>query len=753
MLSVEAQLYVAPWGNDANLGTNPNQPIQTLQHAQAVVRTMTGTMTGDIVVNLRGGTYALASTWTLATADSGTNGHDVIWQAYPGEVPVLSGGQQITGWTLQDPVKNIWQASVGSLQFRQLYVNGQRANLARSAGGLAGSIIQTATGYLTTDTSLQNFRRPGDLEFVYSGPGAMASPYIQWIEDRISVAGISGTPTSTIITMSNAAWYTATHIPWSSSQDVAYPSYLENAYEFLSHPGDWYLDHAAGIVYYMPRAGERMATAQVIAPTLQTLVQGAGDSLAAPLQNVQFKGITFAYAGWLGPTREGGFVDWQADWRLNSSFQGLRMPASVVFQTAQAIRLEGDTFTHLGGAGLDLYGGSQTNVVIGNTFTDISGNGLQIGDISDPVRNDPRARDQYNLIADNYIHDVAVEYHGGVGIFLGYVAYTTVSHNEIYNVPYTGISLGWGWGGFVTYMQNNLVASNNVHDYMQLLGDGGALYTLSAQPNSTIADNWFHDSPMSSRYFGGAIYHDFGSAYFAEADNVMSKTLRWSWIAGAHDISLADNFTDSWASYNHATANIRVSNSPFASAGNWSALVLAIVNNAGVEAPWALHSGPFVTLGPPRNDFGGYCKNQVATDSSPGTASPLGRWVVSGNQHLTLVVAVWGAEVPRVSGSVTANGAAAGAIVFAVLAHPVVPAGYPSYYLVSDGTAGGDGWNDGNSALLNFRNLGNIDPGPVPGGSNLYPYRGSNIIDVALDLSDNIVCIASADGSNGSASL
>jgi hypothetical protein len=584
MPSVQAALYVAPWGSDANPGTYPNQPFQTLEHAQAVVRTMNGSMTGDIVVNLRGGTYALASTWTLSTADSGTNGHNVIWQAYPGEVPLLSGGREITGWTFQDPVKNIWEANVGSLQFRQLYVGGLRANLARSAGGLPGSVTKTATGYITTDTSLQNFRRPGDLEFVYSGPDAMASWYAQWVEDRIGVAGISGTPTSTTITMRDPAWGTATHIPRSSLQDVAYPSYLENAYEFLSHPGDWYLDHTAGVVYYIPRAGEDMATVQVIAPELQTLVQGKGDSLAAPLHNVQFKGITFTYAGWLGPTLGGGFVDWQADWGLNSGFQGVRMPANVVFQTVQSIRLEGDNFTHLGGAGLDLYGGSQNNVVIGNTFADISGSGLQIGDISDPLRSDPRARDQYNLIADNYVHDVAAEYHGGVGIFLGYVAYTTVSHNEVYNTPYTGISLGWGWGLSATYMQDNQVTSNDVHDYMELLGDGGALYTLGAQPHSTIADNWFHNTPMPRGYWGGALYNDNGSAGFEDAANVLSGVPRWYFInPGCHDICVHDNFLDTTAAGNVGSSNVTVSNNTVVSSASWQAAALAIMNNAGVN--------------------------------------------------------------------------------------------------------------------------------------------------------------------------
>src|SRR5207245_11274655 len=128
----------------------------SLTGAQAKVRTLTaGRMTEDIVVNLQAGTYTLISTFQLTEADSGNSGYKVIYQEDAGAVPVLSGGTQITGWTLDDSNLNIWQASVSpSLRFRQLYVNGTRGIRARTPNrtdeNTRGPYYQSGTGMTQT---------------------------------------------------------------------------------------------------------------------------------------------------------------------------------------------------------------------------------------------------------------------------------------------------------------------------------------------------------------------------------------------------------------------------------------------------------------------------------------------------------------------------------------------------------------------------------------------------------------------------
>lgn len=133
-------------GNDNSNGLTIDTAFRTIIKARDVVRTINSSMSGDIIVNLRSGTYTLSSAVTLGTSDSGTNGYNVIYRAYNGEKPVINGGQKITGWTRYDSLKNIYRASVGTQEFRQIYVNGKRGVMARNpnltnerTGGMYGS--------------------------------------------------------------------------------------------------------------------------------------------------------------------------------------------------------------------------------------------------------------------------------------------------------------------------------------------------------------------------------------------------------------------------------------------------------------------------------------------------------------------------------------------------------------------------------------------------------------------------------------
>ncbi|MFC8672603.1 hypothetical protein ACFUEN_08000 [Streptomyces griseorubiginosus] len=134
--ATQATYYVAPDGSDSNSGTI-SAPFKTLQHARDVVRTVNGNMTGDINVLLRGGTYPVGSTIDFTSTDSGTNGHHVVYSAYPGEKPVLDAGVQVSGWTQHSG--NIWKATLNrDDKLRALYVNGKRAQMASKTINSAG---------------------------------------------------------------------------------------------------------------------------------------------------------------------------------------------------------------------------------------------------------------------------------------------------------------------------------------------------------------------------------------------------------------------------------------------------------------------------------------------------------------------------------------------------------------------------------------------------------------------------------------
>jgi hypothetical protein len=601
--AIQATFYAAPNGS----GTTCSEATPcSLTGARDKVRTVNSNMSGDIVVYLRGGVYSLGAPFQLTesanTHDSGTNGWNVIYRAYPGETPLLSGGQQITGWILYDSTKNIYRANVGtSLNTRQLYVNGLRALRARGSNNPSG-FTETTAGYTTTDTSMQTWGNPSDIEIVSQ---------VEWKSFRCGIASISGTA----ITMKNPCWTNANLTD--SYFNMQLPTWIENAYELLDAESEWYLNRATGYLYYKPRSGENLASATVIAPTLETLVSGTG-TLDTPIHNIQFQGITFAYATWLRPSTNEGFAEEQANFTYVSTGNDssnvssyVKTPAAVTFTAAKAVRFERNTFTRLGSAGVGFEYGSQDNAIIGNIFTDISGNGIQIGDIKvdDHHPSDARMKLLNHTIANNYISNVAAEYHGGVGVFVGYTGNTVIAHNEITHLPYSGVSIGWGWGkpdpggadGYTTAttMQNNRVEYNLIYDHNTALRDGGGIYTLGWQGSSLSNGTVIQYNVVRNQVKDYQAYYNDGGSRYITLDSNVSFAAPNDWggcrTAGAYgDFVFQNNYwtgRESWGC--GLPDNVTRTNNTVIS--SLSEAPSAILNSAGIEPAYHDIKGNDVT--------------------------------------------------------------------------------------------------------------------------------------------------------------
>jgi len=518
-------LSVAPGGHgSACTDANPC----SLLTAQARVRAATPTMNGDIDVVLADGTYHLDSTlaFDATKGDGGTHGHTVRYVAAPGAHPVLSGGEKVSGWT--QGANGVWQARVpAGTQTRQLYVDGVRANIASEAA--PGGLTQTATGYTTADSTIESLGNISDVEFVYD---------IGWVQVRCRVASAGGTT----ITMDEPCFQNSLNRQYPiSTGDL---SQIQNAKELLTDPGQWYLDEATHTVYYIPREGQDMRTADVEIPRLQTLVSGTGTE-AHELAGFTLQGISFEYAGWTSPDGPDGFAETQANMRFTGEnawkYQGTcdkfsttdpgtcpygswtMTPGNVVFDHATGLTITGDTFTHLGAAGLQLGQDVNNSSITGDVFTDISSNGMEIGNGTDADPADIALLPAHNTIADNWVHNIAVEYTGGVGIFQGYTRYDAIEHNQINDVPYSGISSNWGWGRVpVVEAAGNQITDNLIEDAMQQRGDGGGIYVLG-QEGDSLTDGMLISGNVV-RYdanYGNGIYTDGGSQYVTETDNAV----------------------------------------------------------------------------------------------------------------------------------------------------------------------------------------------------------------------------------------
>jgi hypothetical protein len=331
-----------------------------------------------------------------------------------------------------------------------------------------------------------------------------------------------------------------------SGMRPAFPAYVENARELLNTPGQWYLDRAAHVVYYIHGDGEDMSSAEVIAPVVEKLVELRG-TLDAPVRNLQFEGITFCHASWLQPSQI-GFMNYADNFVLKPYdlvvFGGgtvrplhnecVKSPSNVVLHAAKSIRFERCIFTQFGSGGIDLEYGSQDNAISGSKFYDLSGSAIQVGDVVDHHPSDAREIVKNNRIENNYIHDVAVQYTAGVGIFTGYTEGTVIAHNEIRRLPFCGISAGWGWGEedagggppgeYQPFFDKEPTPSrdlrceyNHIHNVMLEVNGGGAIYTLGNMPGSDIRGNHIHDNVNHS----GGINLSEGSGYIEVTGNVI----------------------------------------------------------------------------------------------------------------------------------------------------------------------------------------------------------------------------------------
>ena len=545
----QATFYVAPTGSDSNPGTEA-APFKTITKAQKAVREINGTMTGDIVVYLREGTYQLNSTVNFDERDGGKDGHYVRYKAYKGENPLITGGKPITGWTIHDEANNIWKAEGVDGLFRQLYVNGKKAIRARfpnlkSNGDhnffRLNKVDSAGSAFLLNNSDIgeTNWKNQNKIEIHLM---------IAWAESILRLDSIQG--------RGNVSRYVPQQPERGKLFRRKYPMlgtafmsdppkqqvyYLENAYEFIDAPGEWYLDETTGTVYYKAREGENMGTANVVAPNINTLFSILGKDTKTKVGYMEFDGLHFAHSNYLRPSEE-GFLDLQAgmfnievmeeNGRLGSNkFLLWRPDAGFRVENAHHMKIRNCTFTQMAANGLDMVSGTNDDLVEGNVFYEIGANGIMLGKFSQDslteihIPYNPTDKDEISTrdtLRYNLITNVTNEHQGAVGIGAGYPRYVVIENNEVSYTNYSGISVGYGWTKSETAMTNNKINKNNIHHISRLLCDSGPIYTLSNQgTGSEIKENYLHDYGASewSDYWVLPIYLDEGSSGFTVENN------------------------------------------------------------------------------------------------------------------------------------------------------------------------------------------------------------------------------------------
>jgi hypothetical protein len=578
--------HVAVDGDDSNPGTE-ERPFASIEHARDMIWAtnlmMKDTNTKDTIVVIHGGVYPVSETIRFDAMDSGRNGFDIIYRAAEGETPVFSGGITVNGWE-PVPDSQLWKATLNDVQpFRQLYVNGVRAQRAVSQKTITGlhwaaGDFSEKDGIVVSSSTLPDFSRPQDLElhWVY-----------EWKDMRLLVKGVENNSDDTKTISMMQPYFSYALQEGEKSPKYNTPFYLENGIELLDEPGEWYYNSDTRELFYMPRQGENMSLAEVVIPQTQTLIEITGGAVGQEVHNIAFEGLTFAYAGWTRAS-EIGTIGIQAQALIASEGGRDMTPAHVQVNSANDIRFEGCRFEHLGAVGLHLNNNVYQTTVQGNLFHDISDAAVVVGHWNHVYITDPstQAASYDNLIANNLIQNVGVEYWGAPAITAYYVNNLNIVHNEISNIPYTGISVGWGWASKADSItaHDNLVANNLITDLLQRAKDGGGIYTLGQQPNTIIEENVIRR--LERDY--ACLYPDEGSAYMTFRNNVCDSAPEWLhlWIASIHDIQVINSFVNVEAMRNDGT-NTQVKNTVFVDEQEWPPEAQSIIGNAGLEPAYS----------------------------------------------------------------------------------------------------------------------------------------------------------------------
>jgi copper-binding protein NosD len=544
--------FVSPHGNDAWSGRRPDPggkdgPFATLERARAAVRALHRRQTPPrpIRVVLRGGTYFLNRPLLFGPEDSGTPAAPVLYAAAPGETVILSGGRRLPGgrWG-QVNGRKAWVVELPAVKartwrFRQLFVNGERRPRPRlprqgeyriealpgydpQAGGYA--FLAGTRQFVYQGNDIQPWRNLRDVEVIGIS---------RWIDQRLPIQRVE--PDRRLVTFDRTSLFT---LDESSGRPSVY--WVENVLEALDTPGQWYLDRPQGRLYYLPRPGEDMPAAAIIAPRLPQVVQVAGRA-GAPVHDLHFERLHFAHTEWQPP----------AGW--SSSLQAaVDLPGALFFDGARRCSVRDCTIEQTGGYAVEVGVGCEEIEIARNRMVDLGAGGVKIGHFFSYEPNErgrrreaamPRGpRSRRITVADNVIARGGRLVAAGVGVFVGDNPENRVVHNHIFDLRYSGISVGSVQEFKPSHATGNIVEYNHVHDIGQgMLSDIGGIYTNSISPGTRLRYNVVHD--VRCREYGGwGIYLDESSSEILVEKNLVYRCNSASFFPHINrDITVVNN--------------------------------------------------------------------------------------------------------------------------------------------------------------------------------------------------------------------
>ncbi|QNK65389.1 PDZ domain-containing protein [Variovorax sp. PAMC26660] len=472
-----ANLYVSPTGNDQNPGTQA-RPFATLK--QAVLKAASDAQAGAVppagrTIFLDQGTHYLTSTVVLGPELSGTPGKPFVITAVPGMQPVLSGARKLAGLQWATTGNGVWTAATDGTDFDDLYIDGERQVRARYPNfqprDPAGPrIFFNGSGAATDSARVANWKNPkgGYAHVMLNG---------EWGDIHYQIKGKK--PDGTLDLGEGTGNYRMEQGPdWNVS-------FVENIFEELDAPQEWFHDVAARKLYFIPKTGVDPRTA------LRVEVSGGVDnglveqlivlkgSEATPIHDVAIKGLTLTQTGNTFMKTTEPLL--RSDWKV---FRG----GAIYIEGGKDLEVAGNDMHALGGNAVFVSGYNRGIAVRGNEIQDIGASAILFVGSPEAVRSPGfhyAARTSYtdmdktvgpktnaypaqSIAENNLIHDIGFREKQATGVEISMASEITVRSNSIYGTPRAGINIGDGtWGGHV-------LEYNDVFDTVLETGDHGA---------------------------------------------------------------------------------------------------------------------------------------------------------------------------------------------------------------------------------------------------------------------------------------